>query len=193
MVDAPEKIRVAQDSDGFWTCREAISGSQEYVRADLVAELAEENERLREDKARLDFLDACNQRLNSTYGTSYGWKMVMNHNVNRLMTGHHLDVDLNDFEGFGAKSCRQAIDAERRRVEGARRAAPPTSELEAENTRLKARLAEALKALGMMLREHDILSGNFGDVMDPKHRRPDRWPTAAEAARRVLEGCEGND
>lgn len=122
MVDAPEKIRVAQDSDGFWTCREAISGSQEYVRADLVAELAEENERLREDKARLDFLDACNQRLNSTYGTSYGWKMVMNHNVNRLMTGHHLDVDLNDFEGFGAKSCRQAIDAEMRRVEAARRA-----------------------------------------------------------------------
>ncbi len=58
---------------------------------------------------------------------------------------------------------------------------------------LEAQLAEARKALGMMLREHDILSGNFGDVMDPKHRRPDRWPTAAEAARRVLEGGEGND
>ena len=40
MRDAPEKIRVAQDSDGFWTCREAVSGSQEYVRSDLVAELA---------------------------------------------------------------------------------------------------------------------------------------------------------
>lgn len=35
--DAPERIRVAQDSDGFWTCRQAISGSQEYVRADLAA------------------------------------------------------------------------------------------------------------------------------------------------------------
>lgn len=32
---APERIRVAQDEDGFWTCREAISGSQEYIRADL--------------------------------------------------------------------------------------------------------------------------------------------------------------
>ncbi len=53
---------------------------------------------------------------------------------------------------------------------------------------LEAQLAEARKALGIMLREHDILSGNFGDVMDPKHRRPDRWPTAAEAARRALAG-----
>lgn len=52
----------------------------------------------------------------------------------------------------------------------------------------EAALAEARNALGMMLREHDILSGNFGDVMDPKHRRPDRWPTAAEAARRALTG-----
>src|SRR5690606_13481830 len=52
----------------------------------------------------------------------------------------------------------------------------------------EARLAEAMKALGMMLKEHDILSGNFGDVMDPKHKRPDRWPTAAEADRRALEG-----
>jgi len=35
--EAPERIRVAQDADGFWTCREAISGSQEYVRADLAS------------------------------------------------------------------------------------------------------------------------------------------------------------
>lgn len=34
-MTAPERIRVAQDADGFWTCREAISGSQEYVRADI--------------------------------------------------------------------------------------------------------------------------------------------------------------
>lgn len=39
MADAPERIRVAQDADGFWTCREAVSGSQEYVRADLYAAL----------------------------------------------------------------------------------------------------------------------------------------------------------
>lgn len=97
MADAPERIRVAQDADGFWTCREAVSGSQEYVRADLYAAL-------------------------------------------------------------------------------------------------EAQLAEARKALGMMLKEHDILSGNYDvacpvtGVMPP--RNPDRWPTAAEAARRALEGGE---
>jgi len=57
----------------------------------------------------------------------------------------------------------------------------------------EAQLAEARKALGMMLKEHDILSGNFGDVMDPKHKRPDRWPTAAEAARRALEAQGGEN
>lgn len=35
----PDRIRVAQDADGFWTCREAVSGSQEYVRADIVDSL----------------------------------------------------------------------------------------------------------------------------------------------------------
>lgn len=59
--------------------------------------------------------------------------------------------------------------------------------------RAEARLAEARKALGLMLREHDVLSGNFGDVMDPKHGRPDRWPTAAEAARRALEAQGGEN
>lgn len=55
----------------------------------------------------------------------------------------------------------------------------------------EAQLAEARKALGLMLRERDILSGNFGDVVDLKHRSPDRWPTAAEAARRALEAQGG--
>lgn len=53
MADAPERIRVAQDADGFWTCREAVSGSQEYVRADLYAaleaQLAEARKALDED------------------------------------------------------------------------------------------------------------------------------------------------
>jgi len=35
-TQAPDRIRVAQDTEGFWTCREAVSGSQEYVRADIV-------------------------------------------------------------------------------------------------------------------------------------------------------------
>ena len=33
--ETPARIRVAQDADGFWTCREAVSGSPEYVRSDL--------------------------------------------------------------------------------------------------------------------------------------------------------------
>jgi len=31
----PDRISVEQDAQGFWTCREARSGSPEYVRADL--------------------------------------------------------------------------------------------------------------------------------------------------------------
>lgn len=49
IVEPPMRIRVAQDGEGFWTCREAISGSPEYVRADalaaLRAELADEQRR----------------------------------------------------------------------------------------------------------------------------------------------------
>lgn len=37
----PARIRVAQDADGFWTCREAVSGSPEFIRADLVEPLVE--------------------------------------------------------------------------------------------------------------------------------------------------------
>lgn len=44
-------------------------------------------------------------------------------------------------------------------------------------------------ALERMLKEHDILSGNFGDVMDPKYARPDRWPTAAQKARAALKAA----
>lgn len=70
MVDAPERIRVAQDADGFWTCREAVSGSQEYVRADLYvaleAQLAEAKAVLHiatNDKlSLLEHLDTVRQR-----------------------------------------------------------------------------------------------------------------------------------
>lgn len=43
----PDRIRVEQDADGFWTCREAISGSQEYVRADSHDKLVEALEEAR--------------------------------------------------------------------------------------------------------------------------------------------------
>lgn len=86
--------------------------------ADVEALLAEVD-RLRADKARLDFLDEANRRLNAKYGTTYRWKLIMNHNVNRLMIGH-MDVDLNDAEPNALKSCRDAIDEKMGEVHAAR-------------------------------------------------------------------------
>lgn len=82
-----------------------------------------EVEALRDDKARLDFLDEMNSRLNASYGTTYRWRLILNHNVNRLMLDK-LAVDLHDSEprSRGLTSCRDAIDAEIRRVESGRRA-----------------------------------------------------------------------
>jgi hypothetical protein len=76
--------------------------------ATLEAKLA----RAEQDTARLDFLDECNTRLNAKYGTEYGWRLILNHNVNRLMLGPRMDVDLHDSEGGNKKlrSCRAAID-----------------------------------------------------------------------------------
>lgn len=67
----------------------------------------------RKDTNRLDFLDRCNRALNGRYGTNYGWKLIRNHNVNRLMS-EGMEIDLHDSEGGTAKlpSCRAAIDAQ---------------------------------------------------------------------------------
>ena len=51
----PDRIRVEQDSDGFWTCREAVPGSQEYVRADIASDLLEA---LKAAKAVVDVAEA---------------------------------------------------------------------------------------------------------------------------------------
>lgn len=67
----------------------------------------------RRDKERLDFLDRCNLALNDHYQTNYGWKLILNHNVTRLMSERGLDfIDLHDSEGGNKKfkSCREAID-----------------------------------------------------------------------------------
>jgi hypothetical protein len=98
----------------------------ELVLATATSELARlraEGEALKEDAARLDFLDGCNARLNASYGTHYGWKLVLNHNVNRLVLGD-MKVDLHDSEGGNDKlpSCRLAIDEARRRTALARAA-----------------------------------------------------------------------
>lgn len=67
------------------------------------------------DKARLDFLDECNARLNARFGTNYGWELILNHNVNRLMMGRFA-VDLSDDKANGFTSCRDAIDQAMERV-----------------------------------------------------------------------------
>ena len=84
----------------------------DIVCADAIAEI----ERLTADAARLDFLDQCNARLNAGFGTTYRWKLILNHNVNRLFIGDGLDVDLADMHANGLKSCRGAIDAEMKRI-----------------------------------------------------------------------------
>ena len=75
-----------------------------------IARLRDECEALRADKARLDYLDRCNAALNAEYGTTYSWKLIQSHNVNRLMLGISYDVDLNDSQPHGLPSCREAID-----------------------------------------------------------------------------------
>jgi hypothetical protein len=78
-----------------------------------------------EDARRLDFLDACNLRLNQHYGTNYGWKVVLSPNVTRLMTtrrpadsGYVADVDVHDSQAHGPNSVRAAIDAALSTIEG---------------------------------------------------------------------------
>lgn len=103
----------------------ALAESIETALSELTR-LQEEVEGLRGDKARLDYLDEANAKLNARFGTTYGWKLIMTHNVNRLMIGsfggNH--VDLHDSEGGNAKlaSCRAAIDERMRETLAARAA-----------------------------------------------------------------------
>jgi hypothetical protein len=91
-----------------------------YVRHSDYAALEAECERLRADKARLDWLDQQNAALNRHYGTTYQWKVILSQNITRLMTGRQWggycgDIDLNDANsGTNAvASCREAIDEAR--------------------------------------------------------------------------------
>ena len=86
----------------------------------VAEEVCREMDALRADKARLDFLDRCNKRLNDRYGNDYGWKLILNHNVSRLMLDDWSNsVDLHDAEGshFKQPSCRNAIDEHLRRLD----------------------------------------------------------------------------
>lgn len=62
------------------------------------------------DRARLDWLEKRRVNLNAHYGTSYGWKFVGNHNVNRMYVRDVNTLDLNDAEACGG-DIRTAIDA----------------------------------------------------------------------------------
>ena len=72
-------------------------------------------EALKKDKERLDFLEDCHTKLNQKYGTDYGWEVIINHNVVRMMMncqGGLKEIDLNDARGGNDKiqTCRRAID-----------------------------------------------------------------------------------
>ncbi|WP_437870916.1 hypothetical protein ACSD7O_14330 [Methylorubrum extorquens] len=116
-----QRVTAERDAEYHRANKAIIREAAAEARA---AQLQAEVEALKEDAARLDFLDGCNARLNASYGTHYGWKLVLNHNVNRLMLGD-MKVDLHDSEGGNDKlpSCRLAIDEARARTALAARAA----------------------------------------------------------------------
>lgn len=108
-----------------WNGQQMVDGEppRDGLHCDIIREAAAEITALRRDKARLDFLDRCNARLNAHYGTNYGWGLILNHNVTRLMLAPprgEMAVDLNDAVGGNAKlpSCRDAIDRQMRPADG---------------------------------------------------------------------------
>lgn len=70
---------------------------EELQRA--ISTLTAENEALKKDAERLDWLDDVNRRSNERNGTTYGWKFDINHN-RAALTDHNLP----------ALSIREAID-----------------------------------------------------------------------------------
>lgn len=132
-------------------------------RNEAVATAAE----LQADKARLDFLDGMNAALNRRSGTHYGWTLILNHNVNRLMLGH-LEVDLNDSEGGVAKlpSCRAAIDREASRITRERLQAQPPPALPQTDAEIRELLRKAAgRRMTPAEREAQRLSWVIGEMM----------------------------
>lgn len=114
-----EGIKQRKDAEYFVAC------DPDTVRALLEERdgLTAENARLREDAARLDWLDSMSARLNQHYGTQYQWELAVSPNIVRLMfgaggNGHVAAIDLNDSAANGVPSCREAIDRARRAREG---------------------------------------------------------------------------
>lgn len=96
-------------------CRDQAREQLDPEMTAFMTAVAQRLDHLGADQARLDFLDEANIRLNAKYGTTYRWRLVMNHNVNRLMLGD-MDVELQDSEPHALRSCRLAIDEKMREV-----------------------------------------------------------------------------
>lgn len=84
----------------------------------LLVQALDRLDAIKRDRLRLDFLDECNRRLNEKCGSSYGWELILSHNVTRLMMespfcAERAGVDLHDSQApaQAKKTCRQAIDA----------------------------------------------------------------------------------
>lgn len=105
--------QLSSDRQRLATAPAPAAGDEEHPSAQDYRNRAERAEaecaELRADKARLDYLDRCNAALNARYGTTYRWKLIQSHNVNRLMIGDFA-VDLHDSQPRGLPSCRDAID-----------------------------------------------------------------------------------
>jgi hypothetical protein len=100
--------------------RKLYGDGDEHDVCDTIAEAAAALEAAREDAERLDWLDSMNAKLNSHYGTTYRWELVLSPNVVRLMSGaggngHAAAIDLHDSEAHGTFTCREAIDRARGR------------------------------------------------------------------------------
>lgn len=124
---AAERDAEHERADKFmWQVRDTCTRAEAAERQ--LSEALARLERLEGDTKRLDFLDWLNRRLNAASGTVYRWKLITNHNVNRLTSGSRLDIDLHDSQAgkAGLPSCRDAIDERMRGL--TRTALTPTTE-----------------------------------------------------------------
>ena len=119
MIDIDKLEALAKANLQCVSLDDALSFVEATTPANVLALIAEVR-KLREDAARLDWLDTMNANLNRHYGTTYQWKVILSPNITRLMTGRQWagyvgDVDLNDAQcgSDTSASCRDAIDAAR--------------------------------------------------------------------------------
>lgn len=111
----------------------------------------EEYESLKADKKRLDFLEDCHTRLNDLYKTDYGWEVIINHNVVRLMKEKDINgIDLNDAKGGNdkIKTCRLALDKKMEEIEFQRKALNKKLEEDEKRKEFLDKMSNILKKTG---------------------------------------------